>query len=170
VKVLNLNLALYYGKKKYYVYDKNNQLDYELEKNNKDIINVMSIFDVLVHFLPKNICSMVAIIDQDIFDPSSPDNYIVGRACGDRVCVVQYSDDKEEFYGTIIHELLHTFGFDHCYLWDCIMNENISGSMQLCLHDLEKLQLVNPFNYLQRFKDIYKISKSIGLTKECEWL
>lgn len=45
-----------------------------------------------------------------------------------------------------MHELLHTFGFDHCYLWDCLMNEKITDCMWLCPNDLEKLKLLNPIN------------------------
>lgn len=58
-----MNLALYYENNNFYIYDPNKERDYRLEKNNKDIINAMSILHVLISLLPKNICSMVAIID-----------------------------------------------------------------------------------------------------------
>lgn len=44
--------------------------------------------DVLVEYVPKNVYSLVAIINNEIFDPEEPENSILGRACGDRVCVV----------------------------------------------------------------------------------
>jgi len=44
--------------------------------------------DVLVEYVPKDVYSLVAIIDNEIFDPEDPESLILGRACGERVCVV----------------------------------------------------------------------------------
>ena len=70
---------------------------------------------------------------------------VLGRACGDRVAVVQcYQGVSDiELFGTIAHELLHTMGFDHTTYWRCLMNPSCYDTEWLFLapHNLKKLRV-----------------------------
>ncbi|CAD8153842.1 unnamed protein product [Paramecium pentaurelia] len=169
--VINLNLALYYDKQQFYIEDLKQKKKYKLKKNKLEHIDAFSIFDVLIKIKPKHICSLIAIIDQNIFDPLQPDSNIIGRACGDGVCVVQFQENQKVFYGTIVHELMHTIGFDHCYLWNCLMNEDVdSSSLHLCVNDLEKLSMIKNFNIVKRYKSLLGFYKKMGFQEECKWI
>ncbi|CAD8043414.1 unnamed protein product [Paramecium primaurelia] len=170
VKILNLQLALYYEKNDFYIYDIDHNQTYKLEKDDKDIINVFSIFKVMTRVKPKNIQSFIVIVDQDIYDPYQPDANILGRAGNQKVCVVQVQTELNDFYSTIVHELLHTLGFGHCKDQDCLMYANISTSMQLCEKHLQKLSSKKEVEELKRYKALLHISKQIGFHNECQKL
>ncbi|CAD8149663.1 unnamed protein product [Paramecium octaurelia] len=168
---INLNLALYYEKKQFYIEEVKQKKKFRLQKNKLEHIDVFSIFDVLIKLKPKHICSLIAIIDQDIFDPLQPDSNIVGRACGDGVCVVQFQENLKVFYGTIVHELMHTLGFDHCYLWNCLMNEDVDqSSLHLCVNDLEKLSMIKQYDKVKRYQSLLSFYKKVGFQEECKWI
>ncbi|CAD8072712.1 unnamed protein product [Paramecium sonneborni] len=171
VNILNLKLVLYYEKNLYYIEDLKNKKKYKLKRNKYESIDVFSIFDVLIQIKPQHICSLIAIIDQNIFDPLEPESNILGRACGDGVCVVQFQDNKKEFYGTIVHELMHTLGFDHCYLWNCLMNETVDCcSINLCINDLEKLFLIKKYDKIKRYKCLLSFYMKEGFKEEILWV
>ena len=57
---------------------------------------------------------------------------------------------------------MHTLGFDHCYLWNCLMNENIDcSSLHLCVNDLEKLFLMNKYNIVNRYRSLVDFFKKV---------
>ncbi|CAD8052582.1 unnamed protein product [Paramecium sonneborni] len=170
VKILNIQLALYYENNDFYIIDIDKNENYKLKKDNKDIINVFSIFEVMRQVKPKNISSLIAIVDQDIYDPFQPEANIVGRAGNKKVCVVQVQTEVDVFYSTIVHELLHTLGFGHCNYQDCLMYANISTSMQLCQKHLKQLSHLKKIEELKRYKELLEISRTIGLNKECKIL
>ncbi|CAK56067.1 unnamed protein product (macronuclear) [Paramecium tetraurelia] len=170
VQILNLQLALYYERNNFYIYDIDNDQTYKLEKDDKDIINVFSIFKVMTQVKPKNISSFIAIVDQDIYDPYQPQANILGRAGNQRVCVVQVQTEVNDFYSTIVHELLHTLGFGHCQYSNCLMYANISTSMQLCEKHLQKLSHIKEIEELKRYRALLHISKQIGFQKEFQAL
>ena len=91
---------------------------------------------------------------------------MLGRACGDRVAVVQcYPGVADiELFGTIAHELLHTMGFDHTTHWRCLMNPSCYDEEWLFLapHNVKKLKLflsqeANPRFVLDRYKRLLSV-------------
>ena len=68
--------------------DPNKNLVFPLKNQKNSSIDVFSLFDVLVEYVPKDCYSLVTITDRKIYDPEVPDNLIYGRACGDRVAVI----------------------------------------------------------------------------------
>ena len=61
-------------------------------KGAKDVLDVFSLFDVMVEYVPKDCYSILAVTDCKIGDPEVPDSDILGRACGDRVACVTAID------------------------------------------------------------------------------
>jgi len=70
------------------VIDSEKKLAFPLKNQNNSRIDVFSLFDVLVEYVPKDCYSLITIIDRKIYDPEIPENLIYGRACGDRVAVI----------------------------------------------------------------------------------
>jgi hypothetical protein len=113
-----------------------------------DSVDVFSIFDVLVEYLPVDAYAAVFLIGGiPIVDPLAPKDLIYGRACGDRVAVVSSNleQSRRDYFLTILHELMHLFGIDHCEAFSCIMNpcagEDSGTTMEVCPADLRKLQV-----------------------------
>lgn len=79
-------------------------------------VEVFSLFDILVEYVDADAFTLVCVTNAPIFEGDHPDSLIVGRACGDRVCVVNCDPDTH-WAPTAFHELLHTFGLDHW--WVC---------------------------------------------------
>lgn len=109
-------------------------------------LEVFSLFDMLVHAVQKDQYCVIALVNGGICEQVD-DEYlpVLGRACGDRVCVVDArhasAENKVEnrrnpilinqdgakqnlrtLLATTAHESLHCFGLDHCITWQCIMN------------------------------------------------
>lgn len=96
-------------------------------KLRKGRVNVMEIFDVIINqkYIPQNAFSVLVVAPFEIFDPCSPDDLITGRAVGGSraACVSVAKGTKEiDVLHTAAHELLHTFGVDHCTAFECLMN------------------------------------------------
>ena len=115
-------------------------------------VDVFAVFDVLVEYAEKNAYALVAVMDAEVGESDGEGGWLgshMGRACGDRVAVVTTgacsigSADMLELYVTVLHELMHTFGLDHCTEWQCLMN-SAAGTEPwpfLAPHNLRKLQL-----------------------------
>jgi hypothetical protein len=77
---------------------------------------------------------------------SEENQIVMGRACGDRVACISLNccDSIRTLLSTIIHELLHTIGFDHSTSERCVMNAIMSTDEDecvfLCLTNLKKLK------------------------------
>lgn len=67
--------------------DEDKALEFPL-KSYKGKIDVFSIFDVMVEYVPNDGFAVIGIINEDIYDPEVDNNIIYGRACGDRVAVI----------------------------------------------------------------------------------
>ena len=102
---------------------------------------------------------------------------VLGRACGDRVAVVQcYPGVRDiELFGTIAHELLHTMGFDHTTHWRCLMNPSCYDDEWLFLapHNLKKLKLFlsqesNSSFVLDRYKRLLSIWWEVFEDASCD--
>ena len=70
------------------VIDSKKGLIFPLKNQKNSRIDVFSLFDVLVEYVPKDCYSLITITDRKIYDPEVPENLIYGRACGDRVAVI----------------------------------------------------------------------------------
>lgn len=62
-----------------------------------------------------------------------------GRACGDGVAAVSYCFKSvehqyklQDLIETVVHESLHTLGFDHCLAWRCVMNGVVGQEIWPC--------------------------------------
>jgi hypothetical protein len=69
-----------------------------------------------------------------------------GRACGDGVAAASYEFQAnhnlyklQDMIETVIHETLHTLGFDHCLAWSCLMNGIVNSEVWLCPACMKKL-------------------------------
>lgn len=84
-------------------------------------VDVFSLFDVLVHKADKPFAAIVGIFDCLL---SEEGEEVLGRACGDRVACVSLQSciETKTIVATIVHELFHTIGFDHCTSERCVMN------------------------------------------------
>ena len=125
-------------------------------------IDVFDVFNVLVEYAEKDHYALVAVMDAEVGEDDGEGGWLgphMGRACGDRVAVVSMAAcgsgntgrdngekgaDTLELCVTALHELMHTFGLDHCTEWRCLMN-SVAGQVPwpfLAPHNLRKLQLV----------------------------
>ena len=133
--------------------------------------DVFSIFDVLVEFLPPGAFSSVLLVD---FPISEDKEVVYGRACGDRVAVVS-SDSittRRDHILVVIHELLHTFGFDHCDAFACIMNPASSetNTLELCPAELRKLlDAVRGIDLVKRWRDLERLCRAEGWASDADW-
>ena len=70
------------------IIDAKKKISFPLKHIKNTRIDVFSMFDVLVEYVPKDCYSLVTVTDYEIYDPEIPKNFIYGRACGDRVAVI----------------------------------------------------------------------------------
>ena len=139
---------------------------------NGPLVDVFSVFDVLVEYVGESDFSLLAVVEQPLGELVSGEgepeeiSEVLGRACGDRVAVVQcYPGVADiELFGTIAHELLHTMGFDHTTHWRCLMNPSCYDEEWLFLapHNVKKLKLflsqeANPSFVLDRYKRLLSV-------------
>jgi predicted Zn-dependent protease len=136
--------------------DHNKNIEFPLKKK-KGKLDIGPLFDVLVEYVNKKDFSLIAFIDYELTEKGFSDNDILlGRACGDRVCVIslmniENEENFKEILNTTIHEFLHTMGIDHCVYWKCLMNSNITISeIVLCPIDSAKLMSELKYNHLER--------------------
>ena len=135
-------------------------------------VDVFSVFDVLVEYVAPSDFNLLAVVEQPLGEMVSDDGEaeevaeVLGRACGDRVAVVQcYPGVRDiELFGTVAHELLHTMGFDHTTHWRCLMNPSCYDDEWLFLapHNLKKLKLFlsqegNASFVLDRYKRLLSV-------------
>ena len=121
-------------------------------------LNALECLGVLELYLRPTSFAVIGLTFEYLFEPGHPEDLILGRACGDRTCIISIpacspntlapklyilnpilhnnhtltqseKDDSLEFMRTIAHEVAHTLGIDHCVQYDCIMNpQMIAGS------------------------------------------
>lgn len=190
VKTLSIDLSLHSKGKKRKLFtfeDSVKSLSFPLEVNKKsNEIDVFSIFDVMVEYLPADAFTAVLLVD---FPLCEGDISVYGRACGDRVAVVSSAgiDSKRDLYLTIVHELLHTMGVDHCESFACIMNPCSSPSsdkdelrttvtstranrMELCPAELAKLRcIVEELDIEKRWVILERICRNEGWLLDAQW-
>ncbi|KAL4511838.1 hypothetical protein ABPG72_012683 [Tetrahymena utriculariae] len=146
------------------IIDQKKQLEFPL-KQRGGRVGVFSLFDVLVEYIQKKSYTNVFFVDEDIIEEDNPDFNLVGRACGDRICIVSLKNiSTYEVISTSLHECLHTFGIDHCIYFDCIMNSMYQQDqfwMQLCPVDLVKLQSELKFDIKQRYQNLKNFYQNI---------
>lgn len=119
---------------------------------------------------------------------------VLGRACGDRVCVVDARNASAKkdpqknlrtFLATTANEALHCFGLDHCITWQRLMNSQQVDEHE-CLFlsplNLKKLvhailpsgkvktndELVNRY-VIDRYKGLGDTLKNLGYPKDATW-
>ena len=154
------------------------------------LLDVFSVFDVMVEYVATSDYSLLAITDlelgEQVSEPGEPEEVaeVLGRACGDRVAVVQcYKGVTDlELFATVAHELMHTMGFDHTTYWRCLMNPSAYSAEWLFLapHNLKKLRLFlgqqdDPDFVLRRYHSLQGVwwdvfRKSSDAKRHYEWL
>ncbi|KAJ3390167.1 hypothetical protein HDU84_007863 [Entophlyctis sp. JEL0112] len=150
-------------------------------------VDVFSLFDVLVEYIPRSAAVAVLVCDFDICEGRASAT-IAGRACGDRVAVVSRSvePDGRALSLVVAHELLHTFGLDHCNAWHCIMNaytldatnsnsvDSNSSALELCPADIRKWMRVlqeggMELNLRQRWSELAALCAERGWLRDAAW-
>lgn len=151
--------------------DKSRCLEFPLRKKCGQL-DVFSVFDVVVEYIPSNAYSLVLYLKKPLFDPTIEMN-VTGRACGDRVAVIStHEQTRRELFITSVHELLHTMGFDHCEAWACTMNANDSGegtTIELCPADLRKLHFITGLDLRERWQKLHRICCEEGWVQDADW-
>jgi hypothetical protein len=104
-----------------------------LIKREEEGLDVYDFLDVLLEYKKESTILL------DLVESSLQENgdSLDGRACGDGVAVIAFtfadlSKNIEELLLTILHETLHTLGFDHCIAWKCLMNGMANSVSWLC--------------------------------------
>lgn len=75
----------------------------------------------------------------------------------------------------LVHEVGHTFGFDHCTKHRCVMNgmadlaELDATPLHLCPQCLRKLLYVSPTDPVARYEALSELYGTLGLDAPCEW-
>ena len=68
------------------------------------VLDVFALLHVLEEFVRDHDFALVALVDARVAEPDQPDVPILGRACGDRVCVVSTMDaSPRELCVTAVH-------------------------------------------------------------------
>jgi predicted Zn-dependent protease len=120
------------------------------EHHQEATFDVFSFFDALVEMAQPPYISVIAFVDCKIGEDDGVGGFheVMGRACGDRVCVVslRQCDSLKSLICVGLHECLHTVGFDHCNSWKCVMNAI----------DVENWPFMSPVN-LRKFKQMHNI-------------
>jgi archaemetzincin len=146
----------------------------------KSKYNVMQLLDVLEENLPSDGFCIMSITDADIYEPGN-NGIIMGRATGDRVCVVSMfhflKQDKWliPFLKTMTHELLHVFGIDHCAYFSCVMNACVSDGSDnepvfMCPIDLAKLRKSIGFDAKERYQKLLAFFTENEMEEEIKFL
>eukprot|EP00581_Thalassiosira_minuscula_P003510 CAMPEP_0183745918 /NCGR_PEP_ID=MMETSP0737-20130205/66482_1 /TAXON_ID=385413 /ORGANISM="Thalassiosira miniscula, Strain CCMP1093" /LENGTH=402 /DNA_ID=CAMNT_0025981597 /DNA_START=2178 /DNA_END=3386 /DNA_ORIENTATION=- len=151
----------------------------ESGRGGRCFVDVFSIFDVAVEYLRPTEYSLLVLMDvslgewlgDDVEDCNGEIQEVLGRACGDRVAVVNYLTSEAndiELFGTAAHELLHTMGLDHTTHWQCLMNPcYFEGRecMFLAPHNVRKLM-----NFLGEERNEQFVLKRYRLLMEKWWV
>ncbi|KRX11033.1 hypothetical protein PPERSA_01232 [Pseudocohnilembus persalinus] len=151
---------------------------------NENYIDVFSMFDIFVEYLKEKDYALVIFIDHEISEYGRI-NEITGRACGDGIAVINcqneqiitgQNSDLKHIYTTALHEFLHTFGYDHCVYYDCLMNagyDTDNSQLQLCPIDFLKLQSevrLNDKQILERYVNLLNFSIKYNWESDVIWL
>ncbi len=168
-----ISLSLQSKSKKRSFDDISQSVSFPLKVNKRLEIDVFSIFDVIVEYLPSDAFTALLIVNTPIGEGTKS---VYGRACGDRVAVVSTVGiaTKRELYAIIVHEMLHTFGVDHCESFACIMNpcssDTCESTLELCPAELGKLCCVEEgLNVTERWRVLEVFCRSEGWTADADW-
>ena len=84
----------------------------------------------------------------------------------------QYMKWMKESTSTMVHEIGHMFGIEHCIYYECIMNgsngsfENYGdGDITLCPSCLAKLKMNIGFDTVQRHEKLFEACQKLGFDK-----
>jgi predicted Zn-dependent protease len=107
------------------------------------MLEVHPVLNLLIEFKVKS-KNLVALVEHSLCEEG---NELDGRACGDGVAVIGYNYKAveqqhrlEDLIETVIHECLHTLGFDHCLAWRCVMNGVVGQEIWPCPACMLKLE------------------------------
>mmetsp|Transcript_33893 Transcript_33893/g.82195 ORF Transcript_33893/g.82195 Transcript_33893/m.82195 type:complete len:247 (-) Transcript_33893:2819-3559(-) len=127
----------------------------QAQVDGEQCFEVFSLFDMLVHAVDDKDYCVIALVNHGLCEEVDDEHLpVLGRACGDRVCVVdaRYATSASDsnntttskscktnpvsvsqndakrtlrtLLATTAHEALHCFGLDHCITWQCLMNSH----------------------------------------------
>jgi predicted Zn-dependent protease len=150
------------SEKETFIFDKSQNLQFPLiYDKNSDSYDVIRLLDIFVEYVENNF-TLLILTDLNIYEETNS-NEIYGLAYGGNgVAVISLKGDNErEIIITAVHETLHTLNYDHCTLWDCIMNaknDEENSQINLCPLDLMKLKIFNDkISFKERFESMKKI-------------
>jgi len=159
------------------------------------------IMNVLVSYIPAEGYYLIGLTMYDLY-PKESWNFVFGQASPhDRVGVFSFARYSPSFGSstetslskvemsllfyrslqTMVHEISHMFGVDHCLYFDCVMNgancleESDEQSLFLCPIDLRKLAHLLKFSVLDRYyalQTFFNKYQTLGYSfeREIKWL
>lgn len=156
--------------------------------NSDGILDVFSLFDIMTEYVKKSHYSLLWAVEADLGeelgedsddDEEDPAPYtsVLGRACGDRVCVVSTKNTSlRGLVVTALHEIGHNFGLDHCTSWKCLMNAMSTEEEFLFLsptnlrkllhiHGMVKVDHQRGF-LLERYRNLERLCASAATKKD----
>ena len=122
-------------------------------------VEIWSILDELIPLVSNTDFGVLALTDWPLCEDYSDNGdgsdaiEVLGRACGDRVCVVSSSVPSIfELCCMTVHEILHLCGFDHTTSVQCLMNPSpyeplLAGTVFLAPFNIWKLCIL--FNVVE---------------------
>jgi hypothetical protein len=151
------------------------------------VVEVFSLFDVLVHESKPPYFAIVGLFDCSLGEIEEDGQIIrvLGRACGDRLACVSLKEciTLKSLFCVSSHELLHTFGLDHCTTFECLMNSiQVDDWLFLSPLNLRKLmhfhlesdEQSNEHSFiLKRYSKLlnfFEKMKTSEFSDECKWL
>lgn len=149
--------------------------------DNKQILTTW-VLKQLKKNIPIDSQSYVAFTTYDLY-PDDGWNFVFGEAhLSNRTgvwSIFRFGDENKEYklclkrtIATAAHEILHTYGMDHCIGYECLMNgsnsleESDKQPMWLCPQCLEKLCWNSNLNPKQRYRKLIKVCDQLGFQKE----
>ena len=144
-------------------------------------INAETLLDFLVDRRPKDVWAVAGVTS---FDLASPDlNFVFGMSSlEDGVCITsshRFGDtDQNKFlmrvYSTVVHELGHSLGLQHCIAYNCLGNgcnsleESDSRPKMYCPHCLAKLRALRGIDPIVYYREMGEMFRRYKQDKDAE--
>ena len=172
--------------------DKNITTRINTYTKNRQIL-ATDVLNILKDNLPDDAFCLLAITMEDLY-PEPSWNFVFGQASlSERVGVYSFARYDPAFYGdkrgkdyeklilrrsckVLVHETGHMFGLQHCIFFRCVMNgsnhlkESDSRPLYLCPVCLRKLHHSVGFDFISRYKNLYRFYKNFGFNDDSLWL
>eukprot|EP01128_Nolandella_sp_AFSM9_P003151 TRINITY_DN1365_c0_g1_i1.p1 TRINITY_DN1365_c0_g1~~TRINITY_DN1365_c0_g1_i1.p1 ORF type:complete len:230 (-),score=29.83 TRINITY_DN1365_c0_g1_i1:21-710(-) len=146
----------------------------------------LDLIDVIAELNPADAYATLGVTPEDIYEWDDMDAIIMGRGTGDRAGLLSLYRFFAPPTGptlallrackTMVHEVMHMFGLDHCVHHLCVMNANVSPDdddadvLWLCPLDLAKLQIVvTGLDRAARYRQLAILCAEMDFQREQAW-